>query len=95
MHVGEFVRGKGKFLLTEYVPTDEKVNAQVSADPDDRPHPQPVQRRRADAAHARTSQWHDEDRLEIHPHDAEERGIKRRRLGRHREPRRRDRAARA
>ena len=27
--------------------------------------------------------WHDEDRLEIHPHDAEQRGIKRRRLGRH------------
>ena len=27
MHVGEFVRGKGKFLVTEYVPTREKVNA--------------------------------------------------------------------
>ena len=27
MHVGTFVRGKGKFLLTEYVPTTEKVNA--------------------------------------------------------------------
>src|SRR5580658_2024891 len=27
MHIGEFVRGKGKFLLTEYVPTAEKVNA--------------------------------------------------------------------
>ena len=51
MHVGEFVRGKGKFLVTEYVPTTEKVNAQVSADPDHRPHPVAVQRRRADAAH--------------------------------------------
>ena len=25
--MGEFVRGKGKFLVTEYVPTSEKVNA--------------------------------------------------------------------
>ena len=25
MHVGEFVRGKGKFFVTEYVPTDEKT----------------------------------------------------------------------
>src|ERR1700678_4114562 len=25
MHIGEFVRGKGKFLLTEYVPTAEKA----------------------------------------------------------------------
>ena len=39
--------------------------------------------------------WHDEDRLEIHPHDAEERGIARGRLGRHRQPRRRHGAARA
>src|SRR5476651_1922929 len=27
MHVDRFVRGKGKFLVTEYVPTQEKVNA--------------------------------------------------------------------
>ena len=27
MHVGEFVRGKGRFLLSEYVATSEKVNA--------------------------------------------------------------------
>jgi len=25
MHIDEFVRGKGKFLITQYVPTDEKV----------------------------------------------------------------------
>ena len=25
MHVGQFVRGKGRFMVTEYVPTDEKV----------------------------------------------------------------------
>ena len=30
MHVDEFVRGKGRFIVTEYVPTDEQVDAQVS-----------------------------------------------------------------
>ena len=25
MHVGEFVRGKGKFFVTEYVPTSERA----------------------------------------------------------------------
>jgi len=40
MHIGEFVRGKGKFLVTEYVPTAEKVNAR-SPDPDHRAHPEP------------------------------------------------------
>src|SRR3546814_11256487 len=25
MHVGGFVRGKGKFVVTDYVPTDEKT----------------------------------------------------------------------
>ena len=27
MHIGEFVRGKGRFFITEYVPTQERVNA--------------------------------------------------------------------
>ena len=26
MHVDEFVRGKGKFFITEYIPTTERVN---------------------------------------------------------------------
>jgi formate dehydrogenase major subunit len=55
---GEFVRGKGKFLVTEYVPTSEKVNARYPADPDHRTHLEPVQCRRADAAHE-NNQWHD------------------------------------
>jgi formate dehydrogenase major subunit len=74
MHVDEFVRGKGRFMLTEYVPTREKVNAE-------RPlilttgrilsqYNVGAQTRRTE-----NNQWHDEDRLEIHPHDAEERGI--------------------
>jgi formate dehydrogenase major subunit len=72
MHVDSFVRGKGR-SSSPYVPTDEKVTA-LPADPDHRAHPVAVQRGRADAAHR--ERWHDEDRLEIHPHDAEERGIR-------------------
>jgi formate dehydrogenase major subunit len=74
MHVGQFVRGKGKFLVTEYVPTEEKVNAR---------YPLILTTGRilsqynvgAQTRRTENSQWHDEDRLEIHPHDAEERGI--------------------
>ena len=51
MHIGGFVRGKGKFMLTEYVPTDETHRPALPADPDHRPHPVAVQCRRADAAH--------------------------------------------
>jgi formate dehydrogenase major subunit len=75
MHVDEFVRGKGRFMLTEYVPTTEKVNAV---------HPlilttgRILSQYNVGAQTRRTANvmWHDEDRLEIHPHDAEERGIK-------------------
>jgi formate dehydrogenase major subunit len=74
MHVGEFVRGKGKFLLTEYVPTSEKVNAR---------YPLILTTGRilsqynvgAQTRRTENSRWHDEDRVEIHPHDAEQRGI--------------------
>ena len=80
--------------VTEYVPTDEKVNAQLPADPDHRPHP----RRSTTSARRRGAPqniaWHDEDRLEIHPHDAEERGISDGDWVGIDEPRRRDRAAR-
>ena len=51
MHVDQFVRGKGKFCATEYVPTERALDQPLPADPDHRPHPEPVQRRRADAAH--------------------------------------------
>jgi formate dehydrogenase major subunit len=74
MHVGEFVRGKGKFLLTEYVPTTEKINAKF---------PLILTTGRilsqynvgAQTRRTENSQWHSEDRLEIHPQDAEDRGI--------------------
>jgi formate dehydrogenase major subunit len=74
MHVDEFVRGKGRFMLTEYVPTREKVNAE-------RPliltTGRILSQYNVGAQTRRTANvmWHDEDRLEIHPHDAEERGI--------------------
>uniref|UniRef100_UPI00334222FD formate dehydrogenase subunit alpha n=1 Tax=Castellaniella defragrans TaxID=75697 RepID=UPI00334222FD len=74
MHVDTFVRGKGRFMITRYVPTEERstrkfpllmttgrVLSQYNAS---------VQTRRtANVA------WHNEDVLEIHPHDAEDRGI--------------------
>jgi len=75
MHVDTFVRGKGRFLVTEYVPTREKVNAK---------YPLILTTGRilsqynvgAQTRRTENSTWHDEDRIEIHPHDAEERGIK-------------------
>jgi len=75
MHVGEFVRGKGKFMVTEYVATTEKVNAK---------YPLILTTGRilsqynvgAQTRRTENNQWHSEDRLEIHPHDADERGIK-------------------
>jgi len=75
MHIDHFVRGKGKFIITQYVPTDEKVT---------RKFPLLLTTGRilsqynvgAQTRRTENNQWHSEDRLEIHPHDAEERGIK-------------------
>ncbi len=74
MHVDQFVRGKGTFVLTEYVPTDEKVGPRF---------PLLLTTGRilsqynvgAQTRRTRNVVWHSEDRLEIHPHDAEQRGI--------------------
>jgi formate dehydrogenase major subunit len=75
MHVDTFVRGKGRFLLTEYVPTTEKVNARY---PLILTTGRILSQYNVGAQTRRTENvvWHDEDRLEIHPHDAEERGIR-------------------
>ena len=75
MHVDEFVRGKGKFMLTEYVPTEERVNQKY---PLILTTGRILSQYNVGAQTRRTANvdWHDEDRLEIHPHDAEERGIK-------------------
>jgi formate dehydrogenase major subunit len=75
MHIGQFVRGRGHFVVTEYIPTEERTGPRfplllttgrilsqynVGAQT----------RRTANAA------WHPEDLLEIHPHDAEQRGVR-------------------
>ncbi len=75
MHVGGFVRGKGRFLITRYQPSDEKVT---------RKFPLLLTTGRvltqynvgAQTRRTENNQWHDEDRLDIHPHDAQERGVK-------------------
>ena len=74
MHVNEFVRGKGKFWLTEYVPTDERVNQRF---------PLILTTGRilsqynvgAQTRRTKNYSWHEEDLLEIHPQDAETRGL--------------------
>jgi len=75
MHVDTFVRGKGKFMITEYVATSEKVNVRY---PLILTTGRILSQYNVGAQTRRTENvaWHDEDRLEIHPHDAEERGVK-------------------
>jgi len=75
MHIGGFARGKGKFVLTEYVPTDEKIGPRF---------PLLLTTGRilsqynvgAQTRRTANSVWHDEDVLEIHPQDAEDRGVR-------------------
>ena len=74
VHVDGFVRGKGRFIVTEYVPTDEKTGPRF---------PLLLTTGRilsqynvgAQTRRTANSTWHAEDVLEIHPHDAENRGI--------------------
>jgi formate dehydrogenase major subunit len=74
MHVDTFVRGKGYFALTEYVPTDERANRRF---PLLLTTGRILSQYNVGAQTRRTANtaWHTEDVLEIHPHDAEERGI--------------------
>jgi len=74
MHIGEFVRGKGKFFVTEYVPTSERSNSRY---PLLLTTGRILSQYNVGAQTRRTQNvvWHDEDRLEIHPHDADTRGI--------------------
>ncbi len=74
MHVDEFVRGKGYFAITGFVPTDERAT---------RKYPlllttgRILSQYNVGAQTRRTANTHfySEDVLEIHPFDAEERGI--------------------
>ena len=75
MHIDQFVRGKGKFIITQFIATSEKVT---------RKFPLILTTGRilsqynvgAQTRRTENSQWHGEDRLEVHPHDAAERGIR-------------------
>lgn len=74
MHIKEFVRGKGLFKVTEYVPTDEKVTRRF---------PLLLTTGRilsqynvgAQTRRTENNVWHNKDFLEIHPADAQDRGI--------------------
>ncbi len=74
MHVDRFVRGRGRFMITEFIPTKERTGplfplllttgrilSQYNVG---------AQTRRTE-----NSRWHEEDLLEIHPLDAENRGV--------------------
>jgi formate dehydrogenase major subunit len=75
MHVGEFVRGKGKFYRTEYVPTEERSTSR---------YPLLLTTGRVlyqynvgtQTRRTKNIAWKPEDVLEIHPDDAEARGIR-------------------
>jgi formate dehydrogenase major subunit len=75
MHISGFVRGKGKFIVTEYVPTDERTGPRfpllLTTGRILSQYNVGTQTRRTENV-----VWHDEDRLEIHPHDAEQRGVR-------------------
>ena len=75
MHIDEFQRGKGKFVLTEYVPTDERTGPRY---PLILTTGRILSQYNVGAQTRRTDNvvWHEEDRLEINPHDAEQRGVK-------------------
>jgi formate dehydrogenase major subunit len=75
MHIGSFVRGKGNFVITEYVPTDEKVGPRF---PLLLTTGRILSQYNVGAQTRRTENvvWHQEDMLEIHPQDAEDRGIR-------------------
>ncbi|PCI45637.1 MAG: formate dehydrogenase subunit alpha, partial [Alphaproteobacteria bacterium] len=75
MHVGGFVRGKGNFVITEFVPTTEKVTRKfpliLTTGRILSQYNVGAQTRRTD-----NNIWHDQDVLEIHSTDAEDRGIR-------------------
>ncbi len=74
MHIDEFVRGKGKFFVTQYVATTEKVTPKF---PLILTTGRILSQYNVGAQTRRTKNvaWHSEDIVEIHPHDAAERGI--------------------
>ncbi|CAO3308184.1 formate dehydrogenase subunit alpha [Pseudomonas asiatica] len=74
MHVEDFPIGRGQFAITEYIATEERTNSRfpllLTTGRILSQYNVGAQTRRTDN-HA----WHDEDVLEVHPSDAELRGI--------------------
>ncbi|CAN5340717.1 formate dehydrogenase subunit alpha [soil metagenome] len=75
MHIDGFVRGKGKFVVTDYIPTDEKTGPRF---PLLLTTGRILSHYNVGAQTRRTENvaWHPEDLLEVHPVDAEDRGLK-------------------
>ena len=75
MHVDGFVRGRGRFITTEYVATEERTGPRF---PLLLTTGRILSQYNVGAQTRRTGNvaWHPEDVLEIHPHDAEVRGVK-------------------
>ncbi|WP_020395776.1 formate dehydrogenase subunit alpha [Thiolinea disciformis] len=74
MHTETFTRGLGQFILTEYVPTTEKITARF---PLILTTGRILSQYNVGAQTRRTQNvvWHAEDKLEMHMQDAEDRGI--------------------
>jgi len=74
MHIDRFVRGEGRFMITEFVPTEERTTGRF---------PLILTTGRilshynvgAQTRRTENNAWHSEDILDIHPFDAEYRGI--------------------
>ena len=75
MHVDRFVRGKGQFMLTEFLATEERVGPRF---PLLLTTGRILSQYNVGAQTGRTASpvWHSEDVLEIHPFDAEQRGVR-------------------
>jgi formate dehydrogenase major subunit len=75
MHVDSFTRGLGRFVPTPFVPTDERSTRRF---PLILTTGRILSQYNVGAQTRRTANiaWHQEDVLEIHPHDAEVRGIR-------------------
>ncbi|MGO4126815.1 formate dehydrogenase subunit alpha [Inquilinus sp. YAF38] len=75
MHIDRFVRGQGRFMITEFVPTEERTGPRfplvLTTGRILSHYNVGAQTRRTDNV-----AWHEEDLLEIHPTDAENRGIR-------------------
>ena len=74
MHADAFVRGKGRFVITAYVPTPERTTRRF---PLILTTGRILSQYNVGAQTRRTANtvWHEADVLELHPHDAEQRGV--------------------